>query len=448
MKEQESKDKRSRSLSVLQDLRTVLGQLDAEHPAALRQYMGRQYTGRTLYAQREGDFLKRLDLEIASRRGKARILVTGQIGVGKSSELLYYFRTKRMQGGNDFWIFCDLDREEHPERCGATGVFLAIFRDCWSSISRYYPVDQQYDLPGIRNEVFDRLVDWLKGERDESKVVFQFGGMSFPVFLNDKDGALSLVLGKAAQHEAVSQPSERFGLAPDSLINLLNKVLDWVTRERRNVAPVLFVDHTDKIRDPLAAEEVLVKVAPQWGRIRASIVVTAPFENTLGDLRYSVESKWGRPLILYPVEIPNLNSGPIPSIYGQIVKDAQLRPLIRDDSVRLLAHYSGGILRTFVRFLLDACKETHLNRHDQIEPSDANTVIHSAEQAYQDYSTEGLDLLDQIEQKGTGLGKAASLLRSPIGLLITEPQSGEQRLKVHPLARAALQRYHLKQDKG
>jgi len=102
----------------------------------------------------------------------------------------------------------------------------------------------------------------------------------------------------------------------------------------------------------------------------------------------------------------------------------------------------------FVRFLLDACKEAHLNKHDQIEPSDAYTIIHNAEQAYQDYSIEGLELLDQIEQKGTGLSNAATLLRSPIGLLITKLQSGEQCLTVHPLARAALQKYRLKQDKG
>jgi len=74
------------SLTNLQELRTVLGQLNAERPAVLT-----KQPGRTRYADRGGDFFKRLDLEITSRQGKARVLITGQIGVGKSSELVNYF---------------------------------------------------------------------------------------------------------------------------------------------------------------------------------------------------------------------------------------------------------------------------------------------------------------------------------------------------------------------
>ena len=193
---------------------------------------------------------------------------------------------------------------------------------------------------------------------------------------------LSLILSVAAwirrrlsQHEAVSKPSDRFGLAPDSLINLLNKLLDWFTLQIYGKSPLLVIDHVDKIRDAAAAEDVLVKAVPHWNRIRASIVMTAPFEHTLGDLRHSVESKWGRPIMLYPVAIPRKTSGPIPVIYVNIVKNAGLDALIHEESLRLLAHYSGGILRSYVQFLIDACKQAHLASNDRIEPSDARKVI-------------------------------------------------------------------------
>ena len=65
--------------------------------------------------------------------GKARILVTGQIGVGKSSEL-WDFREERYNAADlGFPVFCDLEKEESPERCGSTGLFLTILRDCWAS---------------------------------------------------------------------------------------------------------------------------------------------------------------------------------------------------------------------------------------------------------------------------------------------------------------------------
>jgi hypothetical protein len=268
------------------------------------------------------------------------------------------------------------------------------------------------------------------------------------VFLNEPNQALALVLGKAAQHEAVSKPSDRFGLVPDSLINLLNRLLDWFTSRIRGSAPLLIIDHVDKIRDAAAAEDVLVKAVPQWNRIRASIVMTAPYEHTLGALRHSVESKWGRPIMLYPVPIPELSSGSIAAIYLKIMKNAGLDALMREESLRVLAHYSGGILRSYVQFLIDACKEAHLAGHEGIEPSDARKVVQDAEMAYKDYTIKELALLDEISAKETGLSEAATLLRSPIGLVVAEPKRGEPELLVHPLARSALAKYQLKKRKA
>jgi len=377
-------------------------------------------------------------------------LITGQIGVGKSSELWQFYQSQK-EAQHEFIVFCDLEQQEHPERCGATGVFLTIFRDCWSETRRFKQLKQpDKQLLKVRDETLTRLIDWLGGKHVEkdNKALFQFGGMDFPVFLREPNKALGLVLGKAAQHEAVSEPSDRFGLVPDSLINLLNRLLDWFTSRIRGSAPLLVIDHVDKIRDVAAAEDVLVKAVPQWNRIRASIVMTAPFEHTLGDLRYSVESKWGRPIMLYPVPTPDLTSGAIPSIYLKIIKSAGLDALIEEESLRLLAHYSGGVLRSYVQFLIDACKETHLAGHDRIEPSDARKVVQAAEIAYQDYTTKELTLLDEISDKGTGLGEAATLLRSPIGLIVAEPKKGAPELRVHPLAKSALAKYQLKKQKA
>lgn len=431
----------SPSLAEIQDLRTALGRLDAERPAGFE-----SDSGRTMHAQRDGDFLERLDLDVASRQGKARILVTGQIGVGKSSELFHYIRLARRDSPNRLWIFCDLEKEEHPDHCGPTGVLLTIFRDCWAATQMLRPTDPTFLR--LRDEAMTRLIEWLSGRYsdDRTTVHFRFGGMDYPVTARgaDPNRTLALILGKAAQHEAVSKPSDRFGIAPDSLVLLLNRLLEWMAWRCKDLAPVLVVDHVDKIRNPLAAEEVLVKATPAWDRLAASLIMTAPFEYTLGELRNSIESKWGRPQILFPVGLPDLQDGPVPKIYDSIVRDAGLRPLLVPQSLRILAYYSGGILRHYVQLLKDACKAAYLARHDRIEVADAEAVVRAAEQSYLSYSTRDLELLDHISQFGTGLGEAATLLRSPIGLLVTIGDRGEQTLRIHPLAEAALQRFRVR----
>ncbi|RJP33793.1 MAG: hypothetical protein C4527_03705 [Candidatus Omnitrophota bacterium] len=435
-------------LNNLQDLRTILGRLNAERPAG----PGNK-EGETRHQERGGNLLQRLNLELESRKGKARVLVTGQIGVGKSSELLHFLQNRgeeHLRAG--YWIYCDLEKEEHPERCGATGVFLTIFRDCWQQ-TRY--IQNKLDLSHrnkmdflrLRDEIVEKLIDWLKGQRSENgqKATFRFGGMDFPVFLQEerKESALALILGKAAQHEAVSLGSERYGLAPDSLINLLNKLLNWFAIICKGQIPTLIVDHVDKIRDQSAAREVLLEVVPQWRRINASVIMTAPYEYTLGEMRHSIESNWGKPLMIYPLRIPDLNNTFISPIYEEIVKSCGLAKLIPPESLRLLAHYSGGIPRTFIQFLIDACKEAHLAGHKRIEVADAQAIIYNAQRAYQDYGPTELELLDQIDQSKIGLGSAATLLRSPIGLLVMEAEKGEQPIRIHPLAEKILERYRI-----
>lgn len=429
------------TLQDISDLKRVLSNLNAEKPAAQR-----PTAGQTLYAQRDDDFLKRLELEIESEPSRARILVTGQIGVGKSSELWRLFDGFRANSSRPFPIFCNLEKQEHPERCGATGVLLTALRDSWAALKEYRKqrlnAQAAAALFRIRDKLIEQLVDWLKGTMSEGNddVAFQFGGMRFGVSLakDIRNSALALILGKAAQHEAVSDPGERFGVAPDSLVSSLNRILEWTAKNLRT--PLLIIDHVDKIRDAAAAEDVLLSAFTHWQRICASIVMTAPYEVTLGDLRNSVESKWGTPRMVYPVPFPDLDDTSLPRIYLEIVERAGLQLLISPDAVRLLAHFSGGILRYFVQFVIEASKEAYFTSQARIERAEAMAVVRRAQQAYQDYTVSDLALLNGIAESGTGLREAARVLRSPIGLIVCGDGASQQ-LRVHPLAQNALEKY-------
>jgi hypothetical protein len=71
-------------------------------------------------------------------------------------------------------------------------------------------------------------------------------------------------------------------------------------------------------------------------------------------------------------------------------------------------------------------------------------VVNRALRNYQDYTAHQLELLNEIDEYGTGLGDAAELLRSPISLLVQIPTSDKQQIIVHPLARPALERFQRK----
>ena len=431
------------TLTDIDFFRRIISRLDAEKPA------GDERQGRTAHQIREGDLIRRLQLEASNQEGNARVLVTGQIGVGKSSELLYFFRQRvKERQRTGFWAYCDLEKEEHPERCGATGVFLTILRDCWSATkglkdSSRIKEEKKEEFSKIRDDIIERLIDWLKGERSKNgeEVIFRFGGMDFPVWLLNRDSSLALILGKAAQHEAVSLRSERFGLVPDLLVNLMNRLFKWLKDIHFGIPPLLIIDHVDKIRDEGSAREVLIEVIPQWQRISASIIMTAPYEYTLGDMRNSVEAYWGNPLMIYPLEFPELDDQEISWFYRKIIQYCGLSENIEFESLRMLAHYSGGIPRTFVQFLIQACKEAYLAGHDKIELSDVQAVVFNAERAYQDYGLKELQLLNQISLNKIGLSSASTLLRSPIGLLVMPPERGEHPIRVHPLAESVLERY-------
>lgn len=428
------------SLAVLQ---TILSKIDAEKPAA------QGLLGRTEHQMRDDDFLKRLKLE-AIQRTNSRVLVTGQIGVGKSSELNHFFYkrfTEPQRTG--FWVYCDLEKGEHPERCGATGVLLTILRDCWGATKSLQErlrasgpgLSRMYD--NVRSEILEALIDWLKANisPDGKRVVFRFGGMDFPVSLSDKDSALGLILSKVTQHEAVSTRSERLGLVPDRLVNTINHLFRWVSALHSNRKPLIILDHVDKIRDETAAREVLVELIPQWKRLDASVIMTAPYEYTLGEMRNSVESYWGKPLMIYPIGLPELDSQKVPDFYIGITKSCGLDEALSFEVLRVLAHFSGGIPRTFVQFLLQTVKEAHLAGHKNVLMSDAQAVIFAAQMAYQDYSPKQLDLLEQIGKNKIGLGSAAVLLRSPIGLLVFPQEGGRQKFRIHPLAENVLYNY-------
>jgi hypothetical protein len=84
----------------------------------------------------------------------------------------------------------------------------------------------------------------------------------------------------------------------NKLVALCNEYLRYL-KNRTKKRVLLLVDHVDKIRPETAARETLIDAVSHWGRLDASLLMTAPYEFTLGAMRSSLEGFWGRPAVVY-----------------------------------------------------------------------------------------------------------------------------------------------------
>lgn len=362
-----------------------------------------------------------------------RVLLSGQIGVGKSTELRQFSNSMKAQPSH-LVVHCDLEKEMSPERCGALGVLLAMFRDAWAAYV-FFKAEHSHTLA---RRTYDTLIEWLRGQRKGRDVVFEFGGMSFPISDETPLGKrVHIVLGKAAQHEALAQRRPDEGL-PDKLVAQFNDYLDHL-RKRSGRTPLLLVDHVDKIRDPAAAEQTFVAARSHWNRLRAGLIFTAPFERMLGPMRGVIEDTWGRPVIVYPEVIPDLGvDAPMPDFYKWMRAQLELDDGLGDDELRLLAHYSGGLPRAFVLLLGGAIRAALFADDQRVTRAHVERTVDDAESDYRDFSREQLQKLDELERTQQGLAAVdvAPLLRSPIALLV----QANHELRIHPLALRRVER--------
>ncbi len=426
------------------DLTLVLARLNPDRPASKA-----GQDGLTPYQARGDDFARRLNRDA---RVSTRILVTGQTGVGKSSELHRFVQEPH---GHDWVVHADLEVGQHPDHLGMTGVILNLLRACWRSPPDYGPLEvlessfessssSAVDLrEAIRDRVLTHLLDVFEARKsaDERTATLRLAGRREKIDLTNRAAAIERILKEAASTPWLDDAVNSDSAVRDQCGRLLIEVLDHFRRARSKRRRWIFViDHLDRVRVPTVAEDILVRSSRIWKSIDATIVMTAPRECTIGESREAVESFWGKPIMLYPAPIPESPKGAIPGIFRRVVAGAGMQEVIDDTCVRLLARSSGGFLRTYVQLLAQAAKEANFRSSERIELRDAQFAVHEAERSYQDLSGDEVDRLGQILTDQAGLAKGASLLRPPIGLIVALDSNGEQELRAHPLADRALER--------
>jgi hypothetical protein len=312
-------------------------------------------------------------VEVLSRpfASNARILVTGTIGTGKTTELL---RIAEARANHEFVVFLDLAR--HFERLGRIEglqhvsqwevcflVGLALYRAAEENLGFPFPRDTLKDLESAWTELARASGTPAPTQLDLGKLGKAIVTAGAAIVGGPVGTALGAGLGSAAEALRASwnlpmgASSTRI---PDddeqvkTMLHTVNRVIAEIQTRHRPV--LLMLDGLDRIRDIDRARELFVE-SDVLARLACRLVVCGPFAlrhhpTVSGVARFRVQ-----PLVNEPVmdqhDPAKLGPGLLffRELFLRRTEDLGGASLVAQPLLDDLAFYSGGRARDFVKMI-------------------------------------------------------------------------------------------------
>jgi len=339
----------------------------------------------------------------------AKLLLSGHIGVGKSTELVQL--AGEMQ--SERWVVqCSVAETLGVHNVNTFSLLVVLLE---ASIRSW--IEKLGEMP-------PGLVEELVGDMDE--VLSGLGLVRTSEEKAPKDGQELLdVYGHILQRIALrSKPmGQMFSLDPTPIASSCELVL----KELESTAgkPVLIlIDDLDKVRHDEARDDVFLNRAMAWLRLPCGIVSTLPLDAVFSSVGRELDHLWGDVQVLDPL--------PVPAAEGDSLDDPALQPylsMLRSIGAqgvfsalqcRKLANVSSGLPRAFVsacatcvRYALDS-EGKHVRDHH------IDLVLRDMMDRWRgrledsDYQA----LIDVVDSEGANVPKALQLLRD--GILVRD----------------------------
>jgi hypothetical protein len=323
----------------------------------------------------------------------ARILVTGTIGTGKTTELL---RVAEARASHEFVVFLDLAR--HFDRLGRIEglqhvsqwevcflVGLALYRTAEEKLGFPFPRDMLKDLESAWTELARASGTPQPSQLDMGKLAKAV--VTAGVAIVGGPAAVGAGLGAAA--EAVRATwnlpmgaSSRH--IPDddeqvkTMLNTVNRVIAEIQTRHRPV--LLVIDGLDRIRDIKRARELFVE-SDVVARLACRLVISGPFVLRHHPAASAVPRFQLLPLVNEPVLDQHDPTKPGPGLpfftelFLRRTEDLGGTALISQPLLNYLAFYSGGRSRDFVKMIRLIAQEAWKADVDAVTEEIADSVI-------------------------------------------------------------------------
>ncbi len=387
--------------------------------------------------------------------GKA--LLTGHIGVGKSTELLHLTRELAPQR---FTIRCSIADSLGVHNADTFTLLVVILE----AAIRAWNMQLSPMPPGLVEQLVDRVAKLVPTERRPAKppssvpgapIAFPHTWAAFHAFLAEAGGAHAIRTGEelaALYANCIRRLAVRY--VPDAELASVDvsAVVESCEVILKEIAAtcgkqvLLVVDDLDKVMDSAVQQSLFIDRAMAWLRLPCAVVATLPFDAYFRERSGEIDQLWTEVLVLDPLPVPTPDgqdlSEPALQPYLTMLRQAGAERLFTGRQTRRLAHAGGGLPRTFIYFCstcalyaLEADKSHVLNAHIDLVLQDmANKWRGRLTEA--DYA--GIEAV--LQSEGANVPHAVKPLRE--GVLVRDgSQPPERQYRVAPWAEPLLKTY-------
>ncbi len=397
----------------------------------------------------------------------AKVLLSGHIGVGKSTELLRLAKEMKPER----WVIqCSVGQTLGGHNVNTFSLLVVLIE---ASI-RSWTEELGEIPPGLVEELVGHIRELLPPEKRPGEPA----NSGPPETLRDV-----LFANLMLSHKILDRPLRRERLSGHKLSSLYRDVVqrmalqsvsvrqvlaldaspiaascELVLKELEDAAgkPVLvLIDDLDKVRDEEIRDDVFLNRAMAWLRLPCGIVSTLPLDAIFSSIGRELDQVWGDVQVLDPLPVPNADAetldDPALQPYLSMLQSIGAQEVFSALQCRRLANASTGLPRMFVslcaacvQYSLDS-KQNHVrDYHLDLAVSDyANRWRGRLDES--DYQA----LVDVIDTEGSNLPKALHLLRD--GILVRDgsaPPEEQVRLPAwaEPFVESYRQRIRRKQS--
>ncbi len=361
------------------DLREIIRRLNPNVPAGLNQ-SAMPRTPRHSHAIQQ----LRTAIEVDHY---VKALLTGHIGVGKSTELLQLAHDVQ---SDRFVIQCSAATTLGVQNVDSFSILLVILDaliKAWADSLGEMP-------PGLIDELVELIRNLLPDDRRPSNLP---GGsrlanqyIDWKASLGEMPARVKSVHQLADVCAGILRNVALRYIAPTALAGVdMSKVIkscEILIKEMDDAAGkplLLIIDDLDKVRDEAMQEDIFIDRAMAWMRLPCGVVATLPLDALFAPRGRELDQIWGEVRILEPLPVPTPNP---------VAKDLVLRGtatcrvmlhsvgadrVISESQCDYLACLSGGIPRAFihacaacVNYAYEAGDRTVLKHHVELVERD------------------------------------------------------------------------------
>lgn len=312
--------------------------------------------------------------QLLDRPASVKVFLSGHVGSGKSTQinrllvdkdLLGRFAIVKLRFEEQEWAFLDSAQ--------------ILFRIA-GALFDYGKAEKLLSEGAEWEEKLARLDARLYGDHG---VIAKEGGVGMElnlVFVKLKQD-LKMNQNRRAEFRALAETEQ--SILRDLLEALANDIQNNLAKQEMPASLLVLIDDLDKVRGPEQQKEIFetnlnALFVPSF-RVLYTVPTSVSFKGSHEDLKNRLEH-------LYPIRVLDKAAGIFDpekalrparlDFFRTAVHQRVDRSLIDEDSIRLAAIYSGGVLRDFFRLLATAVQVARHNKIEVVEEPAMRAAIH------------------------------------------------------------------------